>query len=197
MLFRSADKTLAMRVLPLLRRAASAAGAAARPGQAESDAGEAFLLFGQPARAPDATPGADQLLRLAGGGGPGGRNAGLAVAEGLVREGGAREIGNAFGTFSFRAQALGQPARRTVVAVQRAIPAAAIAVRQAARLDLPLRQMELAARIAGGATLEEAAAGLRLSLNTARNYTRLIYARLGLDGREALTRALTAGDGQA
>lgn len=190
--FTAREKAFALHLMPLLHRAASACAASAAV-EADSDVDEAFLLFGRPDASPESTPGSDQILRLAGGGGADGREAGLAIATALARTGGARELDNAFGHFSFRAQPLGQPARRTVVAVERAIPAAAMALRRAAQLDLPLRQMELAARIAAGATLEEAAASMSLSLNTARNYSRLIYARLGLDGRDALSRILTSG----
>ena len=60
-------------------------------------------------------------------------------------------------------------------------------------MDFPLRQMEMASRLAGGATVEPTGAGLGLKPSTARNYIRLIYARLGVADCEGLTRALAGG----
>jgi DNA-binding CsgD family transcriptional regulator len=196
--FAGPDKALALEALPLLRACAES-GAGAGPAEAFSE--EAFLLFGPPGLPAQGTPLASQWLRLAGGGAADGHAAGMALAAAAASAAAEdpagtalRQAANGFGTFELRAQRLGGGATgattRTVVALRRAIPADAFALRNCARLQLPLRQMELAARLARRATVEQAAAELGLRPVTARNYARLIYARLGVTSREELGRVL-------
>jgi DNA-binding NarL/FixJ family response regulator len=61
--------------------------------------------------------------------------------------------------------------------------------RQFAQLaGLPPREAEFAVALARGATIAEAGAALGLTLETARNYSKQVYAKLGLRGQAELVR---------
>lgn len=60
----------------------------------------------------------------------------------------------------------------------------------AALTGLPRREAEFAVALAGGATIAEAGAALGLSLQTARFYSKQVYAKLGLRGQADLARRL-------
>lgn len=56
--------------------------------------------------------------------------------------------------------------------------------------DLPRREAELAVLLAEGSSLAEAGAELGLTLETARNYSKRLFARMGLRGQPDLVRAV-------
>ena len=60
-------------------------------------------------------------------------------------------------------------------------------------LAIPRAEARLAHALGEGATLAQAAARLGLSIETARNYSKRIFAATGLGGQAALTRRLWAG----
>jgi DNA-binding NarL/FixJ family response regulator len=61
--------------------------------------------------------------------------------------------------------------------------------RNFARLTgLPRREAEFAVALARGASIAEAAAELGLTIETARNYSKQVYAKLGLRGQADLVR---------
>ena len=53
---------------------------------------------------------------------------------------------------------------------------------------LPRREAELALRLSQGRSIAEAAADMGLTLETVRNYSKRIYAQLGLRGQADLVR---------
>jgi DNA-binding CsgD family transcriptional regulator len=182
---------------------AAAAPATREVGDCAPD-GAAYILFGALGDPRDMTPRADQFLRMAGGGGRQGGVIGLRMASCVVQKvlsEGSEDIATVeahgtFGSFEVSAQRIGtidgRDGPRALVGVRRSVPRDLIALRTCARLDMPLRQMELAARLALRVTLDQAALDLDLKPATARSYTRLIYTRLGISGRDELTRALSA-----
>ncbi|SFG06036.1 DNA-binding transcriptional regulator, CsgD family [Novosphingobium sp. CF614] len=54
--------------------------------------------------------------------------------------------------------------------------------------DLPLREAELAMALADGHSIAEAAGAMGLTLETARNYSKRLYAKLGVRGQAELVR---------
>jgi len=64
------------------------------------------------------------------------------------------------------------------------------ALRLAHLFDLPRREAELAMALADGQTLAEAADDMGLTLETARNYSKKIYARTGVRGQADLVRLI-------
>ena len=69
-------------------------------------------------------------------------------------------------------------------------PAPGRVERLAGLRDLPLREAELALALADGRTLAEAAAAMGLTLETVRNYSKRLYAKLGVRGQPGLVRAV-------
>jgi len=65
------------------------------------------------------------------------------------------------------------------------------AERLAALFDLPRREAQLAIALNDGHTIAEAAATLGLTLETARNYTKRLYAKLGVRGQPELVRLVS------
>ena len=63
--------------------------------------------------------------------------------------------------------------------------------RIAALFALPPREAQLAALIADGGSIADGAAALGITLETARNYSKRIFARLGVHGQTELVRLLT------
>jgi len=59
-----------------------------------------------------------------------------------------------------------------------------------ALFDLPRREAELAAALSDGLSIAEAARSLGLSLETARNYSKRLYAKLGARGQTDLVRLI-------
>ena len=64
------------------------------------------------------------------------------------------------------------------------------AQRLARAFDLPPREAELAMALADGQSIAQAAASMRLTLETARNYSKRLYAKLGVSGQAQLVRAV-------
>ncbi|MCJ2181641.1 helix-turn-helix transcriptional regulator [Novosphingobium sp. 1949] len=58
---------------------------------------------------------------------------------------------------------------------------------------LPRREAELALRLAEGLTIAEAAEAMGLTVETARNYSKRIYAKLGVSGKAQLVRLVLQG----
>lgn len=58
---------------------------------------------------------------------------------------------------------------------------------------LPLREAQLALALADGASIAQGAQALGLSLETARNYSKRIYARLGVSGQTQLVKRIHEG----
>lgn len=58
---------------------------------------------------------------------------------------------------------------------------------------LPLSEARLAIALAGGSTIAEAAIGLGLTLETARNYSKKLYAKTGAKGQVDLVRLILTG----
>jgi DNA-binding CsgD family transcriptional regulator len=88
----------------------------------------------------------------------------------------------------------GRPAP-AVIALCRFPPALSLerAQRLAELHALPRREAELAIRVSGGASIAEAAEDMGLTLETARNYTKRIYARLGVRGQAELATLVCTG----
>ncbi|CAN5116796.1 hypothetical protein BH09PSE3_BH09PSE3_26620 [soil metagenome] len=81
----------------------------------------------------------------------------------------------------------------TTVAYVRSAPRRdtdADAVTLMALFGLPLSEARLAARLAGGESIAEAATGLGLTLETARNYSKRLYAKTGTRGQADLVRVV-------
>lgn len=70
------------------------------------------------------------------------------------------------------------------------LPARAGAERLARAFDLPAREAELAMALADGQSIAEAARAMGLTLETARNYSKRLYAKLGVRGQAELVRAV-------
>lgn len=67
------------------------------------------------------------------------------------------------------------------------------ALRFATVHGLPLREAQLALELAGGKSLAEAGADLGLTLETTRNYSKRLYAALGVRGQAELVRCVYEG----
>ncbi|MBT0669588.1 helix-turn-helix transcriptional regulator [Novosphingobium profundi] len=59
--------------------------------------------------------------------------------------------------------------------------------------ELPRREAELALKLAQGLTIAEAARAMGLTVETARNYSKRIYAKLGVRGKAELVRLVLEG----
>lgn len=82
------------------------------------------------------------------------------------------------------------PEARTLALFRKALAPALPAPLIAQLFDLPHSEARLAAALAHGASLSQAAEALGLTLETARNYSKKIFARTGLHGQPDLIRAL-------
>lgn len=79
------------------------------------------------------------------------------------------------------------PAMLAVYRLQRT-PSPARAQRLAHLFDLPPREAELALAVAEGLSIAEAAKAMGLTVETARNYSKRVYAKLGVSGQAQLVR---------
>ena len=68
-----------------------------------------------------------------------------------------------------------------------------VAARLARSFSLPPREAELAASLSAGLSIAETASAMGLTLETARNYSKRIYARMGVHGQAALMRKVYEG----
>jgi DNA-binding CsgD family transcriptional regulator len=84
-------------------------------------------------------------------------------------------------------QALAAPALLALCTLPRALSGDG-ADRLAEVFDLPRREAELAMALADGHSIAEAAARMGLTLETARNYSKRLYAKLGVRGQAELVR---------
>ena len=64
------------------------------------------------------------------------------------------------------------------------------AVNLARLFDLPLREAQLAIGLSDGLSLAEAGEALGLTLETTRNYSKRLYAKLGVRGQAELVRLI-------
>nr|WP_260927936.1 LuxR C-terminal-related transcriptional regulator [Novosphingobium sp. 9] len=80
----------------------------------------------------------------------------------------------------------GDPDAALLLSAEGELDLARAARRLAVLHGLPPREAQLAAAMAAGQSIAEAGAAMGLTLETARNYSKRIYARLGVSGQPAL-----------
>ncbi len=179
----------------LLRvRLAAADDALARAGISQAVVDRQGHVLAADARWHSATAGAALLTAASSAAGAGGTQMVRAPDGGgqtvLVRPLPAPEIND-----GSKQQQTGDEPGLAIGAVRRGMPldAATAAPVIAAELGLTPREAALAAQLAAGRSLVEAGRGLHLTEETARNYSKRIYAKTGTSGQADLVRVILSG----
>jgi DNA-binding CsgD family transcriptional regulator len=203
--FSRRDEALLRSVLPYLAHAMTVEHAAAERWIEHGD--EGVVIVDRAGHVQHADHMARHLLFLAVGGGSVRQGAG-AVRELLARllrqfdqsitrpvpAPASMQIDNRWGSFSLRAHDLGEtpssPGPFVAVRIRRRIPLTLRLLNGLRRLPLSERQKQVCLLVCRGLTLKEIAREMAIGVATVDDYLRVIYQRLGVNGREGLIMAL-------